>query len=262
MQIVDFSSDWPSPPALYGKGVLTYLPKKGHSKVAVLTAAHRQMMDANHIPYGLIYEDIDAGWMRNGYDFGTDRATWALERAHDLGVPEDHIIYFADDAQHVGIELVQVYNTLRGIRDVAGPRVGLYGFRSTLNYMWGRGLAHKYWLTGSKPNQDTVDFFPLSLYQHNTDNITLQGQNGSIVVCDLNTAYDAHWNLIKGAAPMATLDDGDRAWIAAQLNAQRDLINHDFAIAINGDQGEDPGHQSNLRQLRDDIAALRAALNV
>lgn len=64
---------------------------------------------------------------------------------------------------------------------------------------------------------------------------------------------------IKRATALMTR--GDVAQVADDIQSVKDLINHDAAIIINGDTGPDPGHASNLKNIRADISTLASAVS-
>lgn len=251
-EVLDYSSGFPAPSAVLAQyvGIVRYIGTPGRPKN--LTPSEAQQMLAAGVPIALVYEE-GAGWMLGGYQAGAAAARRALDDAQTCGVGV-RCVYFACDVDVTTDEQIRaVEDCLLGAISVLGrDRVGVYGEADVIDACLSQRYATWGWQTRAWSGGR------ISPRAHLLQQIGYVYPGG--VQADRSTVLEADW----GQWPLGeelTMD----AEVAARFDALErkltDLINHDAGMVIFGDAaGGDPGHTSNLRNVRGDLTAVKAGL--
>lgn len=244
MFVLDYSSGFPDPKAILAEdyvGVVRYIGTPGRSKN--LTRNEARALLSEGIPIGLVYENT-AGWMRGGYQAGVRAAQASLEDAArcEVGVRN---VYFACD-EDVTTQMADVMNCLDGGASVLSrSRMGVYGEADVVDFAIARQHATRGWQTKawSGGRQSGV--------AHLLQELGYVYPGG--VECDRSTVLRHDW----GQWPYGE-DFAMDAEVSARFDALEKLFNHNIGMVIRGDAPSDPGHLSNLRTIRSDLAQLKA----
>lgn len=246
MFVLDYSSGFPDPAAVVAAGyvgIVRYIGTPGRGKN--LTRAEAAAMLAAEVPIGLVYEE-SAGWMLGGVSAGVRAAQAALADAQNCRVGVRNVFFAADFDVTSTAQMTAVERCLDGAAGVLGrSRVGVYGEADVIDACLGQRHATWGWQTRAWSGGR------LSSRAHLLQQVGYVYPGG--VQCDRSTVLQQDW----GQWPYGE-DLVMDAEVAGRFDALETLLNHNIGMVIRGDADSDPGHLSNLRSIRSDLAQLKA----
>lgn len=249
--VLDYSSGFPDPTIVAAEwgGIVRYIGTSGRGKN--LTRVEASAMHEAGVPIGLVYEE-GAGWMLEGFNAGVVAARRALADAEACGVVVRNVYFACDVDITTGAQMQAVADCLDGAATILGiSRVGVYGEADVIDMMLSERHATWGWQTKAWSGGR------LSERAHLLQQIGYVYPGG--VQCDRNTVLKSDWGQWPFGEELTM--DADVAARFDRLEASlTKLINHDAGMVIYGDADGDPGHSSNLRNVRSDLNGLKNAL--